>query len=82
MPIFEFRCLECGHLLEKLFVRSDEGVDMVCPECRSPSLERVISRTTHTMAPRPGENQPKLTTRSCGGPSNQCMTLDLPGHTR
>ena len=78
MPIFEFRCMDCGEVFEKLFINSDEKVEMVCPQCKSQSLERVVSRTNYAIGVGPGGNQPKITTKSCGD-SNQCMTLDLPG---
>jgi len=81
MPIFEFRCLDCGDLFEKLFMNSDEKIDLVCPECQSLSLERVVSSTNYAMGVGPGGKQPTITTKSCG-PSNQCTTLDLPGHTK
>ena len=38
MPIFEFRCLECGHVFEKLFMSSDDEVILECPECHAGSL--------------------------------------------
>lgn len=78
MPIFEFRCLKCGELFEKLLINSDEMPEVVCPACKSQSFERVVSKTNHVMGVGPGGKQPKLTERSCG-PSNQCMTLELPG---
>ena len=78
MPIFEFLCLDCGNLFEKLFIHSEEEVRLACPECGCESLERAVSRTNHVMGVGPGGKKPKLTTKSCG-PSNQCMTLDLPG---
>ena len=78
MPIFEFRCADCGEIFEKLFMKSDEELDMTCPQCSAESIERVVSRTNYAMAAGPGGNQPKITTKSCGA-SNQCMTLDLPG---
>ena len=81
MPIFEFRCLECGALCEKIFMNPDEKIDLVCPECQSQSLERVVSRTNHAIGSSSGSKQPKITTKSCGS-SNQCMTLDLPGPTK
>ena len=81
MPIFEFRCLECGCLFEKLFRSSDEELDMVCPECRSQAFERVVSRTNYAMGVGYEGKKPKVTTKSCGG-SNQCVTLDLPGHSK
>ena len=80
MPIFEFRCVDCGHVFEKIFMNSDDTVDMQCPECKSESFERVVSRKSHIMARGSGE-KPKLTTRSCGS-GNSCMTLDIPGPTK
>lgn len=80
MPIFEFRCVECGNVFEKIFLPSDAEVDMQCPECKSDALERVVSRTSHIMARGAGE-KPKLTTRSCAS-GGSCMTLDIPGPTK
>jgi len=81
MPIFEFRCLQCGNLFEKLFLHPDERVDISCPHCHSESFERVVSRSNYAMGAGPGGKKPKITARSCG-PSSQCMTLDLPGPTK
>lgn len=81
MPIFEFRCMKCTHLFEKIFLRSDEEVDLACPECGAMNLERVVSRTNHVMGTGPGGNRPKLTTKSCGA-GNSCMSLDIPGPTK
>ena len=78
MPIFEFRCVDCGEVTERLFMSSDERVEMACPKCKSQTLERVVSRTNYAMGVGPGGKQPTITTKSCG-PSDKCMTLDLPG---
>ena len=78
MPIFEFRCAECGYIFEEIFKRADEEVDLACPECRCEALERVVSRTNHVMGVGPGGKTPQITTKSCGS-GNQCYTLDLPG---
>jgi len=80
MPIFEFRCMKCGNVFEKIFLKSDESVEMECPECKGQTLERVVSRTNHVMARGAGE-KPSLTTRSCASGSS-CMTLDIPGPTK
>ena len=81
MPIFEFRCLECGNVFEKIFMSSNEKVDLECPECKAAVCERVVSRTHYTMGAGPGGNQPKITEKSCA-PGDKCMTLDLPGPTK
>ncbi|MBN2122649.1 MAG: zinc ribbon domain-containing protein [Deltaproteobacteria bacterium] len=81
MPIFEFRCLECGHLFEKLFVHSDDRVELQCPECHASSVDRVVSRTNYAMGPGPGGKKVQVSTKSCGS-GNSCVTLDLPGPTK
>jgi len=81
MPIFEFRCAACGEVFERLFMASDQEVDLACPKCRAETIERVVSRTNYAMGAGPGGNQPKISSRNCGG-GNQCMTLDLPGPSR
>lgn len=78
MPIFEFRCAECGALFEKLFRDTDEKVELKCPTCGSETAERVISRTNYVMGTGKGGKKPKLTTKSCG-PGSSCHTLELPG---
>ena len=45
MPIYEFDCQSCGHRFEEL-VGSHVGVetaDLVCPECGSAKIERLLS---------------------------------------
>lgn len=81
MPIYEFKCLKCNNTFEKLFFNSGEKVDLSCPECRSQSVERIVSESNYAMGTGTGGKQPKLTAKSCG-PSNKCMTLDLPGPTK
>ncbi|MFH1351382.1 MAG: zinc ribbon domain-containing protein [Pseudomonadota bacterium] len=81
MPIFEFRCLGCGNIFEKLFISSDEKVDLECPECKETSFERVVSRASYLMGAGPGGNRPKVTEKSCA-PGSRCMTMDIPGPTK
>jgi putative FmdB family regulatory protein len=81
MPIFEFRCLECGDIFEKLFMHSDEKVELECPQCTGKSCERVVSRASHVMADGAGVSTPKISTKSCA-PGNQCTTIDLPGYSK
>ncbi|WP_027717983.1 FmdB family zinc ribbon protein [Desulfovirgula thermocuniculi] len=80
MPIYEFRCLECGHLFEKLFLSpAQQDEEVSCPQCRSSSFERVISRV-HSLVKggAAGTEGPRLTTRSCS-PGSSCATFELPG---
>lgn len=78
MPIYEFRCLQCGRTFEKLFLRPDEKVELRCPGCNAESLERLISKTNYTMSAGKGTAKPQITTRSCH-PGSDCTTLEIPG---
>ncbi|MGQ9498312.1 MAG: FmdB family zinc ribbon protein [Desulfotomaculales bacterium] len=78
MPIFEFRCLECGSIFEKLFIDGQEQVEIKCPRCNSESFDRVISKTNYVMGAGKDGKKPKLTSKSCS-PGSSCYTLELPG---
>jgi putative FmdB family regulatory protein len=79
MPIFEFRCLKCGKLFEKLFILgSMEQVEIACPECGSDSFERVISKTNYVMGSGKGGTKPGVTTKSCSS-GNSCTSFEIPG---
>ncbi|MEW5762611.1 MAG: zinc ribbon domain-containing protein [Bacillota bacterium] len=78
MPVFEFRCLECGNLFEKLFLDTREKADIACPQCRARTFERVISKTNYVMGVGKDGKKPKVTTRSCS-PGSTCATIEFPG---
>src|SRR5690606_31488618 len=42
MPIYEYRCGDCGHTLDALQKLSDDLLKD-CPECEQPSLKRLMS---------------------------------------
>ena len=42
MPIYEYRCRECGEESEVL-VRSRDAAEPVCPNCASERMERKLS---------------------------------------
>jgi len=78
MPIFEFRCLECGELFERLFTDPQEKVDLSCSKCGGTSCERVISRINPIMGTGREGKTPKLATKSCQ-PGSTCASLEIPG---
>lgn len=43
MPIFEYRCTQCGCGFEKLVWSSQEKDAPECPKCKSKEVERVLS---------------------------------------
>ncbi|NOX08935.1 MAG: zinc ribbon domain-containing protein [Gammaproteobacteria bacterium] len=42
MPIYEYRCENCEHQLEKIQKMSDDPLTD-CPKCRKPALKKIIS---------------------------------------
>lgn len=43
MPIYEFKCLQCGTVIAKLCKIGEEGKDLSCAACGQVGLQRKIS---------------------------------------
>jgi putative FmdB family regulatory protein len=43
MPMYEYRCDECGREFEQLRRMSDADRDVICPECSSDHVRRLLS---------------------------------------
>lgn len=41
MPIYEFKCRECGKQFEEIVL--DESEEVVCPHCSGKNAERLLS---------------------------------------
>lgn len=58
MPLFEFRCQECGHTFEKIVPSSNSEVS--CRNCESAKVEKLLSvfavgrASGSSAAPEPG----------------------------
>ncbi|MEJ5348906.1 MAG: zinc ribbon domain-containing protein [Desulfosoma sp.] len=83
MPIYEFRCVRCGHIQEVLTSSSQNQVQLVCEKCQGEEMERVLSRVSYVMGHSSSSVQdaPRVTSKSCS-PGSSCTTIELPGHTR
>jgi len=78
MPIYEFRCIRCGHIFELLRLKKEsKEVEMKCPECGSKRVEKVLSRVGLVRS-RGGDTT--RTVRECG--SGTCTTIEVPGPKR
>jgi putative FmdB family regulatory protein len=44
MPIYEYRCEECGKISEFLLIKTDEIFIPQCKRCKSKKMSRVLSR--------------------------------------
>ena len=50
MPIYEYRCLECGEKFEKLVRFSTSTSEIGCPECGGRKAEKLISAFSTKMS--------------------------------
>lgn len=83
MPIYEFRCSQCGCIQEFLMTSSSEQTEIKCKECQGEELERVLSTVSYSMGGASGakDASPNATTKTCG-PGSSCTTINLPGYSR
>ena len=44
MPIYEYRCEDCGKISEFLLIRTDEAFIPQCKRCKSKKMSRVLSK--------------------------------------
>lgn len=66
MPIYEYRCQDCGARFEKLMRRQVEQADLACPECGGTRLTPELSVfAAHRGASKPASSSP---TCPAGGP--------------
>ena len=61
MPIYEYRCSECGDTFEQFRRMSDADNESECPSCQSSLVSRIFSTFASGGASASGEN--------CGAPS-------------
>ena len=43
MPLYDYRCRDCGNIFEKLRSVREADVDIECPACHSKHVERQLS---------------------------------------
>jgi len=44
MPIYEYRCENCGKISEFLLIKTDDQVALQCKRCNSKRMSRVLSK--------------------------------------
>ena len=41
MPIFDYQCLQCAHIIEDVLQKSEDDLKF-CPECGTDELRRLV----------------------------------------
>jgi putative FmdB family regulatory protein len=67
MPIYDFKCKDCGRVFEML-VRNTDNQAIICPDCGVGSLEKLISSPVLVKAGRPSPGG------TCCGRAERCAS--------
>ena len=66
MPLYEYKCKQCGVENEFLSHIGDTGKGLACKSCGSKKLEKMLSVTTIPVHPSPGNG------KTCCGLDEKC----------
>lgn len=69
MPIYEYRCDRCGKVLEVFQKKSEPDESLVCPDCGSKKLKKLVSAPARVIM---GNRSSAGTT--CCGRQERCET--------
>ena len=73
MPIFEFKCGDCGHVFEDLVLVCKDVNEVICPVCKSSNTSKLISKFGYSSSSgfvsssRSGCNCGSCNSGSCSG---------------
>ena len=69
MPIFEYRCQECGTKYEVLHKSAENQNDIICPKCSSSNNKKLLSTFSASMGDS-GYSESSCATGNCDVPSS------------
>ncbi len=67
MPIYEYKCQECGGVTEFFVRSSNQEIEFLCSQCGSKNLQKIFSTPSSV---RVGNASPKGST--CCGRTERC----------
>lgn len=69
MPIFEYKCNNCGKKFDVLHKSSTNMAEVVCPDCQSKNSKKLLSSFSASMSSGGFEGGSSCSDGSCGVPS-------------
>jgi len=76
MPIYEYKCQDCGTKFEKLVRRTDDGAGVECPSCGQGRVSRELSTfAAHSAAPKQAD-APVCPSGRCSNPELCGMNMN------
>ena len=71
MPIYEYKCEQCGSRYEQMRRMTDADRDLECPECKSTAIKRQLSAfatstSSSSAVPAGGCGKPQCGMGGCG----------------
>jgi len=82
MPIYEFKCQDCGAEFEVFLKNKEELSEVKCKACGSKNIKRLMSVVNSIIGDSgSSSDKPRITeTHSC--PTGTCAHLELPGYSK
>ncbi|MCA1944044.1 MAG: zinc ribbon domain-containing protein [Desulfovibrio sp.] len=77
MPIFEYRCGQCGREFEELVFKDDTAVP--CPQCGGTQTEKLMSCCRFKTGPRPFPYKDQAIPAPAPGPSSRSACASCSG---
>ena len=71
MPIYEYKCMDCGKITEFLEGVGQEKIDKLCKNCKSKNLSKVFSKSFISISGHVIGSQGGVT---CCGRNERCQT--------
>jgi putative FmdB family regulatory protein len=68
MPIFEYKCNDCGKKFDILHKSSTNLEEVICPDCQSKNSKKLLSSFSASVGSS-GFDTPSCATGNCGVPS-------------
>lgn len=69
MPIYEFKCQDCGHIFEVFFKSREDFTHQACPQCQSQRTAKIFSTPA-----RVSVSSTRPSGLTCCGRSERCET--------